>query len=93
MRLGFHTSDPRWGRGSETYGEDPKLTSEMVVAFLHGLQGTSATTRSNKNGTDDSNTAAAGTPTTYTKVASVLKHFVAYSCVTFGRIHSSRSVR
>ena len=31
--------DPRWGRGHETYGEDPYLTSRMGVAFIHGLQG------------------------------------------------------
>ncbi len=31
--------DPRWGRGQETYGEDPYLTSRMGVAFIHGLQG------------------------------------------------------
>ncbi len=31
--------DPRWGRGQETYGEDPYLTSRMAVAFIHGLQG------------------------------------------------------
>ncbi len=31
--------DPRWGRGQETYGEDPFLTAEMAVAFIHGLQG------------------------------------------------------
>jgi beta-glucosidase len=31
--------DPRWGRGQETYGEDPYLTSEMGVAFVRGLQG------------------------------------------------------
>nr|QOL01198.1 putative extracellular protein TR9_010 [Trebouxia lynnae] len=30
--------DPRWGRGSETYGEDPHLTSRMGVAFVKGLQ-------------------------------------------------------
>ena len=32
--------DPRWGRGQETYGEDPFLTSMMGVAFVKGLQGT-----------------------------------------------------
>lgn len=32
--------DPRWGRGQETYGEDPYLTSRMGVAFVQGLQGT-----------------------------------------------------
>lgn len=31
--------DPRWGRGQETYGEDPFLTSCMGVAFVKGLQG------------------------------------------------------
>ncbi len=31
--------DPRWGRGQETYGEDPLLTSAMGVAFVKGLQG------------------------------------------------------
>lgn len=31
--------DPRWGRGHETYGEDPYLTSRMGVAYIKGLQG------------------------------------------------------
>ena len=31
--------DPRWGRGQETYGEDPFLTSRLGVAFVKGLQG------------------------------------------------------
>ena len=31
--------DPRWGRGMETYGEDPYLTGRMAVAFVKGLQG------------------------------------------------------
>ncbi|MDY3919020.1 MAG: glycoside hydrolase family 3 C-terminal domain-containing protein [Candidatus Limivivens sp.] len=30
--------DPRWGRGHETYGEDPFLTSRLGVAFVEGLQ-------------------------------------------------------
>src|SRR5947199_3604916 len=34
--------DPRWGRGQETYGEDPFLTSQMAVAFITGLQGEDA---------------------------------------------------
>lgn len=33
--------DPRWGRGHETYGEDPYLTSELGKAFVKGLQGDS----------------------------------------------------
>jgi beta-glucosidase len=31
--------DPRWGRGQETYGEDPHLISRMGVSFVNGLQG------------------------------------------------------
>src|SRR4051812_27137142 len=31
--------DPRWGRGQETYGEDPYLTARMGIAFVTGLQG------------------------------------------------------
>lgn len=32
--------DPRWGRGQETYGEDPFLTARLGIAFIKGLQGT-----------------------------------------------------
>lgn len=31
--------DPRWGRGQETYGEDPTLAGALAVAFIHGIQG------------------------------------------------------
>lgn len=31
--------DPRWGRGQETYGEDPYLTAQLGIAFVKGLQG------------------------------------------------------
>jgi beta-glucosidase len=31
--------DPRWGRGHETYGEDPYLTSQLGKAYVHGIQG------------------------------------------------------
>ncbi len=31
--------DPRWGRGQETYGEDPYLTGRMAVSFIQGMQG------------------------------------------------------
>lgn len=34
--------DPRWGRGQETYGEDPFLTGSMGTAFVRGLQGNDA---------------------------------------------------
>ena len=35
--------DPRWGRGHETYGEDPFLTARLGVAFVRGLQGSGET--------------------------------------------------
>jgi beta-glucosidase len=31
--------DPRWGRGQETYGEDPYLTSQIGLAYVNGMQG------------------------------------------------------
>src|SRR3989337_3873612 len=31
--------DPRWGRGQETYGEDPLLTGSLAVGYIRGLQG------------------------------------------------------
>ena len=38
--------DPRWGRGHETYGEDPYLTSRLGVAYVQGLQGEGETLKS-----------------------------------------------
>lgn len=35
--------DPRWGRGHETYGEDPFLTGRLGVSFVRGLQGSDET--------------------------------------------------
>ena len=35
--------DPRWGRGQETYGEDPFLSARLAVAFVTGMQGTDPT--------------------------------------------------
>jgi beta-glucosidase len=35
--------DPRWGRGMETYGEDPYLTGELALKFIKGLQGDDST--------------------------------------------------
>jgi beta-glucosidase len=37
--------DPRWGRGQETYGEDPYLTSRMGIAVVKGLQGAGSDTK------------------------------------------------
>ncbi len=38
--------DPRWGRGHETYGEDPLLTAELGVGYVKGLQGEGETMKS-----------------------------------------------
>ena len=38
--------DPRWGRGHETYGEDPVLTAELGVSYVKGLQGEGETMKS-----------------------------------------------
>ena len=38
--------DPRWGRGHETYGEDPCLTAALGKAYVHGLQGDGETLKS-----------------------------------------------
>jgi beta-glucosidase len=35
--------DPRWGRGSETFGEDPVLTGRMALRVVQGLQGSDPT--------------------------------------------------
>ncbi|MGH7461903.1 MAG: glycoside hydrolase family 3 protein, partial [Longimicrobiales bacterium] len=40
--------DPRWGRGQETYGEDPYLVARLGVAAIRGYQGTSTTLASDK---------------------------------------------
>ena len=55
--------DPRWGQGSETYGEDPVLTSSLLATYIDGIQNGYGNIQSSK----------------FTKVISVLKHFVAYS--------------
>ncbi len=57
--------DPRWGRGQETYGEDPYLTSRLGVAFVKGLQGS-----------DDP---CPGTGTSYLKLVATAKHYAVHS--------------
>lgn len=57
--------DPRWGRGQETYGEDPYLTSRMGLAVVNGLQGQSF------DGTPS--------PTKYKKLLACAKHFAVHS--------------
>lgn len=61
--------DPRWGRGQETPGEDPFLTSEYAVAFVRGLQG---------DAPEHGNGSRANT-TSFLKVSATCKHFSSYS--------------
>lgn len=64
--------DPRWGRGQETYGEDPYLTTRMGLAVVNGLQGQSmdgkplAASSSDKSGK-------------YMKLLACAKHFAVHS--------------
>ena len=59
--------DPRWGRGQETYGEDPYLTERMGLAVVNGLQGQAYSTRD----------AAQHHP--YRKLLACAKHFAVHS--------------
>ena len=55
--------DPRWGRGMETYGEDPYLTGRMAVSFIRGLQGYDAQ----------------GNAPRYLKTVATAKHYAVHS--------------
>jgi len=57
--------DPRWGRGQETYGEDPYLTERMGLAVVNGLQGQSFTGEAGSN--------------KYKKLLACAKHFAVHS--------------
>ncbi len=58
--------DPRWGRGQETYGEDPYLTERMGLAVVNGLQG--QTMNGQQLGTSK-----------YAKLLACAKHFAVHS--------------
>ena len=57
--------DPRWGRGQETYGEDPYLTERMGLAVVNGLQGQTADGKSGQQ--------------KYKKLLACAKHFAVHS--------------
>lgn len=59
--------DPRWGRGQETYGEDPYLTERMGLAVVNGLQG------------QDYTGYVAGKSGKYKKLLACAKHFAVHS--------------
>ncbi len=60
--------DPRWGRGQETYGEDPYLTARMGVAVVRGLQGSEGNGR-----------VTYGLKGNYRKLLACAKHFAVHS--------------
>ena len=72
--------DPRWGRGQETYGEDPYLTTRMGLAVVNGLQGQTFDgkplpvpgTSSNGNSSDSN-------ALQYVKLLACAKHFAVHS--------------
>ena len=72
--------DPRWGRGQETYGEDPYLTTRMGLAVVNGLQGQTFDgkplpvpgTSSNGNSSDSN-------APQYVKLLACAKHFAVHS--------------
>ena len=67
--------DPRWGRGQETYGEDPFLTTKMGLAVVRGLQGM---TYEGQWLSAPGTVAKAGTPF-YRKLFACAKHYAVHS--------------
>ena len=68
--------DPRWGRGQETYGEDPFLTGRMGIAVVHGLQGTAPL--SSPDG-DTKASPRGGMEGAYYKLLACAKHYAVHS--------------
>ncbi len=69
--------DPRWGRGQETYGEDPLLTSKMGLAVVRGLQG--YTYDGQWLAGPDGTLASASAAPAYRKLLACAKHFAVHS--------------
>ncbi len=65
--------DPRWGRGQETYGEDPYLTGRMGLAVVRGLQG------DRYDGTSAYPAAQGNSAHPYRKLLACAKHFAVHS--------------
>lgn len=75
--------DPRWGRGQETYGEDPYLTSRMGLAVVNGLQGQSFDGKPLPAPGCKTSTGAEGATSDnapkYVKLLACAKHFAVHS--------------
>ena len=70
--------DPRWGRGQETYGEDPYLTAKMGLAVVRGLQGMTYTGEW-LAGPNVPRTSNDSPRTSYKKLLACAKHFAVHS--------------
>ena len=70
--------DPRWGRGQETYGEDPYLTAKMGLAVVRGLQGMTYTGEW-LAGPNLPRTSNDSPRTSYKKLLACAKHFAVHS--------------
>ncbi|HET6146265.1 MAG TPA: glycoside hydrolase family 3 C-terminal domain-containing protein, partial [Polyangia bacterium] len=68
--------DPRWGRGQETYGEDPYLTARLGVAFIQGMQGQTSVPASPPAPATPS---PSPSPSPYLKLVATAKHFAVHS--------------
>lgn len=66
--------DPRWGRGQETYGEDPYLTTQMGLAVVRGLQGAQGNEQIEY-----------GSKGQYRKLLACAKHFAVHSGPEYNR--------
>ena len=75
--------DPRWGRGQETYGEDPYLTTRMGLAVVNGLQGQTfdgkLMSAPGKLASSSSEASSSGKSPQYVKLLACAKHFAVHS--------------
>ena len=71
--------DPRWGRGQETYGEDPYLTSKMGLAVVRGLQGMTYEGEWLTGPIGNPKNANGSPGTAYKKLLACAKHYAVHS--------------
>lgn len=71
--------DPRWGRGQETYGEDPYLTTRMGLAVVNGLQGQTFDGKPLPVPGTSANSHSSADAPQYVKLLACAKHFAVHS--------------
>ncbi|KAJ0265957.1 beta-D-xylosidase 6 [Hirschfeldia incana] len=76
--------DPRWGRGQETPGEDPKVVSEYGVEFVRGFQEVKKTKKVLNNRFGDDNSDDVGDDDGKLMLSACCKHFTAYDLEKWG---------